>query len=292
MTKTKKRWGDRKDGRRLRDIDGLHQAMAHLLPNRCDAEIFIKEKMDVTNIIRYIEEKKAEDPASKLKAFHIFVAAIAKTVYHRELLNRFVAGRRFYQRNVVSLAFVVRREFNDESEESLLVLKINGDTKLNDISRKITGDVKEIKDGEKGNVDKVLDLFSGLPRPIQMLVAKLVRILDFFGKMPEAITSGDTNYSSVLLSNIGSIKCGAPYHHLNNYGTNSIMITIGEIHKEQVPGKNGMPVIRDVVDFGITLDERIADGFYFARSVKLLKHIIENPALLEEPLIEGVEYEG
>jgi len=62
MTKTKKRWGDRKDGRRLKDIDGLHQAMAHLLPNRCDSEIFIKEKMDVTNIIRYIEDKKAEDP--------------------------------------------------------------------------------------------------------------------------------------------------------------------------------------------------------------------------------------
>ena len=292
MTKTKKRWGDRKDGRRLRDIDGLHQAMAHLLPNRCDSEIFIKEKMDVTNIIRYIEEKKAEDPASKLKAFHIFVAAIAKTVYHREQLNRFVAGRRFYQRNVVSLAFVVRRKFNDESEESLLVLKTKEDTKLSDISRKITGDVKEIKDGEKGNVDKALDLFSGLPRPIQMMVAKLVRILDFFGKMPEAITSGDTNYASVLLSNIGSIKCGAPYHHLNNYGTNSIMITIGEIKKEQVPDKDGILVIRDVVDFGITLDERIADGFYFARSVKLLKHIIENPALLEEPLIEGVEYEG
>ncbi|HPR23680.1 MAG TPA: 2-oxo acid dehydrogenase subunit E2 [Bacillota bacterium] len=292
MTKTKKRWGDRKDGTRLREIDGLHQTMAHLLPNRCDAEIFIKETMDVTNIIRYIEEKKAEDPASRLKTFHIFVAAIAKTVYHRELLNRFVAGRRFYQRNVVSLAFVVRRSFNDESEESLLVLKANGETELNDISRKITGDVKEIKEGEKGDIDKVLDFFARLPRPMQMLVVKLARILDFFGKMPEAITSGDTNYASVLLSNIGSIKCGAPYHHLNNYGTNSIMITIGEIHKEQVPDKDGVPVIRDVVDFGITLDERIADGFYFARSVRLLKHIIENPVLLEEPLREVVEYEG
>ena len=125
-----------------------------------------------------------------------------------------------------------------------------------------------------------------------MLVAKLVRILDFFGKMPEAITSGDTNYASVLLSNIGSIKCEAPYHHLNNYGTNSIMITIGEIKKEQVPDKDGILVIRDVVDFGITLDERIADGFYFARSVRLLKYIIENPVLLEEPLREVVEYEG
>jgi pyruvate/2-oxoglutarate dehydrogenase complex dihydrolipoamide acyltransferase (E2) component len=97
---------------------------------------------------------------------------------------------------------------------------------------------------------------------------------------------------SVLLSNLGSIKADATYHHLNNYGTNSIMMTIGEIHKEQVLGKDGMPVIRDVVNFGINVDERIADGFYFAKSMKLMRYIIEHPKMLEAPLKESIGYDG
>ncbi len=64
----------------------------------------------------------------------------------------------------------------------------------------------------------------------------------------------------------GSIKCNAAYHHLNNYGTNSLVVTIGKIHKEQVTDENGNVRIRDVVALGATADERIADGFYFASS--------------------------
>ena len=30
------------------------------------------------------------------------------------------------------------------------------------------------------------------------------------------------------------------------------------------------------------MDERIADGYYFAKSMKVLEHILDNPELLEE----------
>ena len=43
----------------------------------------------------------------------------------------------------------------------------------------------------------------------------------------------------------------------------------------------------DLVDIGATVDERIADGFYFARSLKLIKHIFAHPELLEKPLGEN-----
>ena len=47
------------------------------------------------------------------------------------------------------------------------------------------------------------------------------------------------------------------------------------------------------MDIGATLDERIADGFYFVRSLKLVKHIFANPELLELPLGEpsGFKFE-
>ena len=38
---------------------------------------------------------------------------------------------------------------------------------------------------------------------------------------------------------------------------------------------------RWVCDFGITLDERIADGVYYAKAVNLLEYILDNPKMLE-----------
>ena len=44
------------------------------------------------------------------------------------------------------------------------------------------------------------------------------------------------------------------------------------------------------VDIGLTIDERIADGYYYSRTVQLLKTLLENPELLDRPLNEEVEY--
>ena len=124
-----------------------------------------------------------------------------------------------------------------------------------------------------------------------MLAIRIIRYLDFWGINPRFLTDGDPNYTSIFLSNLGSIKCPAVYHHLNNYGTNSMMITIGTLHKDPVLMPDGTSEIRDVIELGATLDERIADGFYFARSLKLVKHIFENPELLDQPLGESCDFQ-
>ena len=137
----------------------------------------------------------------------------------------------------------------------------------------------------------MIDGFAKLPRLLLMLILRIVRWMDFWGVNPEFLTAGDPNYSTILVSNLGSIKCPSVYHHLNNYGTNSIMVTIGTLHKEEVLMEDGHKEIRDVIDLGATLDERIADGFYFARSLRLITHIFEHPELLEKPLNENSGYD-
>ena len=71
------------------------------------------------------------------------------------------------------------------------------------------------------------------------------------------------------------------------------MVTIGTIHKEEIIMDDGTREIRDVVDIGATLDERIADGFYFIRSLKLVKYICAHPELFDKPLgfPSGFKYE-
>ena len=70
-----------------------------------------------------------------------------------------------------------------------------------------------------------------------------------------------------------------------------LMITIGAMHKSPAVMPDGSIEVRDIVDIGATLDERIGDGFYFARSLKLIQHICAHPELLDRPLEEDSCYD-
>ena len=45
--KEKRRRGDRRDAKLIRDIDGIHVAMAQLYGGRCANEAYIKEQIDL-----------------------------------------------------------------------------------------------------------------------------------------------------------------------------------------------------------------------------------------------------
>ena len=288
MEKKKRRWGDRRDARFVRDVPGLQTVMAHLMPNRTDCEVYLSDKIDATELMKYLEQKNASHPEYKTTIFHCAITGLARMVRERPLMNRFIQGRRMYERNEISLSFVCKRRFADHAEEALMFLVPKDTDTLDDVSRKIVGEVQETRKSEHatGGVDSLLDTLASLPRPILMFVIWIIRCMDFWGVNPRFITDGDPNYSTILCSNLGSIKCPSVYHHLNNYGTNSIMVTIGTLHKEELLMEDGTRQIRDVIDIGATLDERIADGFYFARSLRLIKHIFAHPELLDKPLGE------
>jgi pyruvate/2-oxoglutarate dehydrogenase complex dihydrolipoamide acyltransferase (E2) component len=287
------KWGDRKDGKRV-SAPGLQTVMTALMPKRTEAEVYLNDTIDATNLIAYLDKKNEGKTDNKMTIFHCVIMALAKMVYERPLMNRFIQGYRIYERNEISLSFVAKRRFTDGAEETLMYMVMNETDTVNEVSKRIIGDVAEARKSEHstGGVDELLDKFAALPRPLLAGSVRLIRYLDFWGKNPDFITAGDPNYSTILVSNLGSIKCPAVYHHLNNYGTNSIMVTIGTLHKEEVLMPDGHKEIRDVIDIGATLDERIGDGFYFARSLKLLHYLFENPELLECPLNEpsGFDY--
>ncbi|MBD5083605.1 MAG: 2-oxo acid dehydrogenase subunit E2, partial [Clostridiales bacterium] len=225
MSKHKRRWGDRKDGRWIKDVPGLQSIMAHLMPNRTDCEVYLNETLDATELVKYLE-KKNEGLDYKITLFHCTITALARMIRERPLMNRFIQGRRMYERYDISLSFVCKRRFADHAEESLMVLVPKDTDTINEISRKIVGDVIETRKSEHstGGVDALLDSFAKIPRPLLMLVVRIIRWLDFWGINPDFLTEGDPNYTTVLCSNLGSIKCPSVYHHLNNYGTNSIMV--------------------------------------------------------------------
>jgi len=283
--------GDRRDGRWVK-APGLQTVMGYLLPKRTDCEVYLHEAIDATALLQYLERRNAEHPDYKTTVFHAAVTGMARMVKERPLMNRFIQGYRMYERDEISISFVVKRRFAEGAEESLMVLTPKDEDTLDTVSQRIVGNVKETRKSEHatGGIDELLDRFAALPRPVLIAAIRIIRWLDFWGINPKALTEGDPNYTTILASNLGSIQCPAVYHHLNNYGTNSIMITIGALYKGEVLLPDGTKAVRDLIDIGATLDERIADGFYFARSLKLIKHIFAHPELLEKPLGENSEF--
>ena len=290
----KRKWGDRRDGRRVK-VTGLQTIMASLWPKRTDCEVYLHDTIDVTKMLEFVDKKNHEHPEVKTTFFHCVIAAAAKMVNERPLMNRFIQGRRTYERYEISVAFVAKLAFDDHAEEALMFFVPKATDTVDNVSRMVVDKVNKVRSqgGKKAGVDEMLDKIAAFPRPIVMLICKIVRWLDFWGKNPAALTEGDPNYSTVFLSNLGSIKCPAVYHHLNNYGTNSMMITIGTIHDEERLMPDGSKQIRKMCDIGATLDERIGDGFYFARSLKLVQYICENPEILDKPICEpsGFDYQ-
>ena len=281
-----KRIGDRKDAKKVRNLDGLHNVMIDIKPERCDSDVYMNKEIDVTKLIKYVEKYKKEHPDDKITYFHAFAMAFAKTIYNKPLLNRFVANRTFYDRNDVIIAFVAKIAFEEDSEEVMINIKVDKDDNIFTLRDKITKRVAKIRNSKKGekkeNTNNIVDEVGKLPKLIRMIVTGTLKFLDKHGWLPESITKDNLYYSSVILSNLGNFKIGSIYHNIVNFGTSSIIATMGMIHKSKVIDKDGKEKIIDVCDFGVNMDERIADGYYFAKSIKVLEYILDNPELLED----------
>ena len=286
----KRKIGDRKDGTLLRSTDSMHLIMPLMYPNRCDNEAFISERIDLTNINRYLEKKNADNPDYAYNLFQIMVTAMLKTITLRPRMNCFIANKNMYQRNEVTAAFTVKKVFSDRGGEALASIHSKGSDTIDSIHDQIYRQVSFCRSEEKDPSTASMDIVQKLPRFLVKFVGAVARFLDRHGWMPQAVIATDPFYSSVVLANLGSIGLHAGYHHLTNWGTTSVFCVIGEIKKRPFYDENGNVEMRESVDLGLTIDERLADGYYYSKTIRLLKKLLEEPELLERPLDEKVEY--
>ncbi len=285
-----KKWGDRRDGILLRDIDSMHYIMPLMYPNRCDNEAFISEQIDLTNVMAYLEQKNAGNPAYKYNLFQVMVTAVLKTITQRPQLNRFIANYNLYQRREITAAFTIKKVFSDDGGEALAFIHSMPTDTIDSIHDEIYRQVSYVRHEGKDRSTQSMDALQKIPLFLKKGLGTLARFLDRHGWMPQSVIATDPFQASVVLANLGSIKLHAGYHHLTNWGTTSLFVIIGEMKKRPFYNDDGEKELRMSVDIGLTVDERISDGFYCSRAVHLLKTLLENPELLERPLSEKVEY--
>lgn len=284
--KQKRHWGDRRDGYRVKDLDALHVFMPYIMPNRADNEAVLNELLDLTKVNDFLALKN-ENAEFKYTLFHFVCAALAKTIQLRPCLNRFYSGHRLYQRYNISFSFVVKKQFKDDGAETLIIINYEPD-ELSSPIEQFHGKIREIvtsvrkKEGSSGTMDKI-GFLAKIPRPIMRVVMRLMKWLDYHGWMPESAVKDDPDYATVFVTNLGSIKMNANYHHLANWGTNSFFVVINSKKQRPFFNADGSFEMKDSIEIGMTIDERIADGVYFAKSLKVLRYFFEHPEELDLP---------
>ncbi len=287
---SRRRLGDRKDAKVVRKIDGMHLIVPLIHPNRCDNEAFVSERIDITAMKAYLEKLNSGNPEFKYTMFHLIVTAMIRCITQRPYMNRFIANNTLFQKNEISAAFTIKKFFADESREGLAFVRANENSNLESIHEDIKRQVMGCRNGKVDASSDAMDFLAKLPRFLSRFVGKTARFLDRYGKLPGFLIETDPYHASVVLSNLGSIKLRSGYHHLTNWGTNSVFVIIGEIKKRPVFNEDGSYEMKETVDLGLTVDERIADGYYFSKTIRLLKKLLENPELLEQPASTPVEY--
>ncbi len=274
----------RNDATIVRDVSIFNRFFPYMMKRRCDSLLYFNIEVDVTNAIRYTRQKKkkARGKDVTVRLFNVLMAGLVRTIALRPALNRFIYNYDFWQRNELSFNFVVKREMTDESPERNVVIKFTPDMTFDEISDIMHNAIQHAWYDDVSEDEKTIKLLLSLPKFITNAVVAFMKWLDKIGCYPKSLRDSDGVHVSAFIANLGSIDIPyPPHHHLFEWGTTSLFVVLGKVHRKKVLGENDEEEIRDVMELGFTIDERIAEGFYFIKSMKIFKNLLENPEELD-----------
>jgi hypothetical protein len=267
--------------------------MPYMMVGRNESAIYYEKDVDIENALHFVKEKNDRIPAEadedeRYSLFALVLAAILRTIALRPQLNRFIHGRALYQRNHVSFSFIVKQKLQDEAPEGSAKVFLEPQETIESVTKKVNLAISHVRRyGEGGDGEKIAKFAHAVPGG-KALVIGLYRILDRLNLAPWALLKTDPLYSSVYIANLGSIGLDAPFHHLYEWGNASFFVVMGKLQQKEGRGVHAATK-RHHVNFKVTLDERIADGLYFARSASIFTRLLAKPELLELPLDEARE---
>jgi hypothetical protein len=283
MTQRKRRFGDRYDGRKLRSLDPFYKIIPYIMKTRIDAQNYFEEKIEISNTESFIIRKRKET-GERISFLHVIIAAMVRTISQKPGINRFVAGQKIFARNEISISFVLKKEFNEESPETTLKVKFNAADSFMDIVRKVNTAIEENrKPDTKNDTDKLAKLIMAIPGQLVRFLVWVLRSLDYIGLMPKIINRLSPFHTSVFITDLGSIGIQPVYHHLYDFGTTSLFVAFGIKMKEKVINSDNEITNKKYVRVCVVTDERIVDGHYFGTAFKLYRNLIKRPEVLDQP---------
>ena len=275
----RRRFGDRKDGRLLRSLPAYTKFMPYIMATRNDALNFYEESMEITDVDRRLRRLRV-DGYKGIGFLHFLIAAYI----------RYVAGRRIYAGNDITVVMTVKRALSIDATETSIKVHFEPTDTIFDVYRKMNEKIDEVKATEENNnTEDVADALARLPRFLLRFVIQILRILDYFDLLPQSLLEASPFHGSLIITDLGSLRIRPVFHHIYNFGTLPVFIAFGAKRHAYELDRHGNMVDHKYIDCKFTIDERTTDGHYWAQAFQAWRYIFQHPEILEQPPTRIVE---
>lgn len=269
----------RADGTRLKKTDPMYTVAAYVMDKRMDSMNMITIDIPIEPIHNYINEKRKQGVT--LSHMSIVLSAYIRTVAEYPMLNRFIVNRKPYARNELAVGMVVLKSGQaDNGTMSKMYFDVKNTVfDVNNIIDEYVAANRETPDDN--GTEKMIKILLSIPGVLPIGVG-ICKFLDKHGLLPKKIIDASPFHNSLVISNLASIRTNHIYHHIYEFGTTSVIMTMG--NSREVPKrKNGEIVFEKCMPLGVVMDERICSGSYYAIAFRRMKQYLANPELLEQP---------
>lgn len=284
----KRRFGDRKDGRRVRTMSPMSYVIPYIMRTRNDAQNQIADTIDITEADKFLREMRKKGYKS-ISVLHVFIAAYIRAIAMRPGINRFCSGQKIYHRNTIEINMAVKKEMSLDAPDTMIKVRFEPTDTITDVYEKFNAVVeKATAEGSNTDFDKTARTLTRLPGILFRTTVRLLEFLDYHGWLPQALLDVSPFHGSMIITSMGSLGIPPIYHHLYNFGNLPVFISYGLKYHKNVMNANGVVERRTMIDVKVVTDERICDGFYFATVLKYLKRLMAHPERLDTPPEEVV----
>ncbi len=162
-----------------------------------DSFVFHQLTIDLTRGVQFIKELNRDQPGDhQYRVFELFLAALLRTIVMRPQLNRFWSNYDCWQRNDLSLNFVVKEDNTDEALEHSAVLNFEPTMIFPEIAAIINRTIENVRnEGKDNGTDDAIDFFLSFPKSC-FVHSQDSQILDRHGIAPKALRDADGLHTS------------------------------------------------------------------------------------------------
>ena len=283
-------WGDRVDGRRVRSLPPANQVSPYIMVNRNGSSNLFEEAFEITNVDRYIRQKRREG-LTNFGIMHVFLTAYCRGIAKYPGVNRFIAGQKIYSRGEdIQFCMTIKKDMTTDGAETEIKLHLSPRDTVYDVYQKMNDAIVKVKNTPlDAGVDNTAYALTMIPGVVLKFLVWLLKTLDYFGLLPKFLLEVSPFHGSIFFTSMGSLGIPPVYHHLYDFGNLPVFGSFGCKRRALELQEDGTVVQRKYIDFRFTLDERTVDGFYYAAFLKYYKRLIQHPEVLDEAPAEVVK---
>ena len=290
-TKYKKRFGDRKDGRRVRTLHPMDYVSPYIMVERNDASNFFRDSFEVTKAEEFIKRKREEG----LKDFgytHLLIATYVRVVSQFPGINRFIGGQKIYARDEIVVNMMVKKKMATNEQGTAIKVKFDPADTIDDVYNKFQAAVDAVYTSDGSGFDSAAAVINKIPGLLKKFIVWCLKTMDYFDLLPKALTNVSPFHGSLFITSMGSLGIMPIYHHLYNFGNVPVFIAFGAKRKAYELSRTGEVLKTLYIDIAVVTDERICDGFYFASAFRKFDYYMKHPEKLEkapETVVEDIK---